>query len=105
MKTSGIFILTMAGLLAPSFLVFFRGASGEPYTTFRVSDAVVQIGVASALIALWVVFIGFLTVQVAKKKLHPVWLSASILGALAILGLYQSPAGYISDLVHFGVVR
>jgi hypothetical protein len=104
MKTSGIVAVITASLLVISFWVFLRGASDEPYTTFRASDAVVQIGVASALMALWVVLIGFITAQVAKKKLHPAWLSVFILCALAVFGLYQSPAGYISDLIHFGVV-
>lgn len=91
-------------LLVPSFWVCLRGANDEPYTTFHASDAVVQIGVASALMVLWVLWFGFIAMQVSKKKSHPGWLSAFALGALALCALYQSPAGYISDLLQFGVV-
>ena len=84
--------------------VVFRGASDEPYTTFRASDAVVQIGVASALMALWAVLVAFVTIQVCGKKLRPAWISILLLSALMLCVLYDSPAGYISDLVHFKVV-
>jgi hypothetical protein len=104
MKTSGIVALTTAGLLAPSIWVVLKGAGDEPYTRFRASDAIVQIGVASALMALWIVWMGVVTAQVVKHRLHPGWLATFALCALALCGLYDSPAAYISDLVHFGVV-
>ena len=104
MKTSGIAALTTIGLLVPSIWVVLKGAGDEPYTTFRTSDAIVQIGVASALMTLWVVLIGFITAQVVKKNLHRAWLTSFALCALALCCLYDSPAGYISDLLKFGVV-
>jgi len=104
MKTSGFIALTTVALLIPSAWVFLKGAGDEPYMTFRASDAIVQIGVASALMTLWLVLIAFVTTQVIKKQLHPGWLATYALCALVLCALYQSPAGYISDLVHFGVV-
>lgn len=104
MKTSRIAALTTIGLVVPSVWVVLKGAGDEPYTAFHASDAIVQIGVASALMALWVVLVGFITVQVGKQKLHPSWLASLALCALALCVLYDSPAGYISDLVKFGVV-
>lgn len=104
MKTTDLVTLFTTGLLLPSVWVFFRGAGDEPYVVFRASDAVVQIGVASALMALWIVLLSFIGAQVVKKKLHRAWISAMLVGALALCCLYQSPMSYISDLVHFRVV-
>jgi len=72
--------------------------------SFLASDAILQIGVASALVALWIGLIGFVTVQVVNKKLHPAWLSSFLLCAVALYCLFDSPAGYISDLVKFSVL-
>ena len=104
MKTSGIAALATAGLLAPSVWVVLKGAGDEPYMSFHASDAIVQVGVASALMALWIVLIGCITTQVVKRKLPPSWLASFVLCAVALYCLYDSPAGYISDLVKFGVV-
>jgi hypothetical protein len=104
MKVSWFKLIPTAGLLVPSVWVFIRGAGDEPYVTFHARDAVVQIGVASALMALWVVWAGFVSAQVAKRKLHPAWLVTVALCIAAVCGLYQCPAGYISDLAKFGVV-
>lgn len=104
MKTWKTVTLSTLGLLGASIWVVLKGAGDEPYTSFRASDAIVQIGVASALMALWVVLLGSITIHVFQKKLHPAWLACFCLGALALYGLYDSPAGYISDLVKFGVV-
>lgn len=104
MKTSQSITLSVSGLLGLSVWVVFKGASDEPYMSFRASDAIVQIGVASALMALWVVLLGFISAQVFQKKLHPAWLACLGLGALALYCLYDSPACYISDLVKFNVV-
>jgi hypothetical protein len=104
MKTSQAIGLSTFGLLGLSIWVVFRGASDEPYMSFRASDAIVQIGVASALMALWVVLVAFISVQVLQNTLHPAWLTCFVLCALALYGLYDSPTGYISDLVKFGVV-
>jgi RsiW-degrading membrane proteinase PrsW (M82 family) len=54
--------------------------------------------------ALWVVWIGFITTLVIQTKLHRGWLSIWVLFAAALFGLYDCPAGYISDLVSFHVV-
>ena len=105
MKTSGITGIVTMGLLGPSVWVFLRGASDEPYLAFHASDALVQIGAACALMALWAVFAVFVSAQVAKKNLTSEWLVTVALGALVVCCLYQSPAGYISDLIKFGVVR
>ena len=104
MKASRNLALVVIALFVASFWVVQRGAGDEPYVTFRASDAVVQIGVASALMSLWVVLVVFVSVQVSKKKLHAAWLSTFGLCAMALFQLYQSPAGYLSDLVHWGVV-
>lgn len=102
MKTSGIAALTIIGLVVPSVWVVLKGAKDEPYTAFHASDPLVQIGVASALMALWVVLLGFIIAQVVKKKLHPAWLTCFALCALALCCLYDSPVGYLSDLKNFG---
>ncbi len=105
MKIPAAAAFATTGLLAASVWVVLKGAGDEPYTSFRTSDAIVQIGVACALIALWLVWIGCITAQVVKKKLHPLWLATLALCALALCGLYASPTDYISDLVKFGVVN
>ena len=96
--------LVTACLFAASVWVVWEGAEEEPYTAFHARDAIVQIGVASALIALWLAWLGFIGAQVAKKKLPLWWLATFVLSAIALYGLYDCPAGYISDLVTFHVV-
>jgi hypothetical protein len=104
MKPVPLIVVTATALFTASVWVAFRGASNEPYATFRASDAIVQIGVASALMTLWVIWSILVTVEVRKKRISASWLSALILSALMLLLLYQSPAGYVSDIVHWKVV-
>ncbi len=103
MKPVPLIVMTATALFTASAWVAFRGASDEPYATFRASDAIVQIGVASALMTLWVIWSLFVTVEVRQKRISASWLSALILSALLLLLLYQSPAGYVSDIIHWQV--
>jgi hypothetical protein len=104
MKTRNAVAFSLSALLGLSAWVVIKGAGDEPYMSFHPSDAIVQIGVACALMALWVVLESFITAQVIQKKLHPAWLASFGLCAVALYALYDSPAGYLSDLVKFGVV-
>lgn len=101
MKPLNTTVVTAAALLGASVWVAFRGANDEPYVTFRASDAIIQIGVASALIAFWIAWSIFVTADVHKRRKPRFWLLALILSGLAILLLYQSPAGYVSDIVRW----
>lgn len=104
MKAPTAILMGIIALLVPSFWVVLKGAGDEPYVRFRASDAVVQIGVASALMTLWVLVIVFVTAQVWKKKLHTVWLSALVLSAIALFFLFHAPVDYLSDLAYWKVV-
>jgi hypothetical protein len=64
----------------------------------------IQVGVASSLVTLWVLTVIFIVSQVFKKRLHGAWLSALPVCAVAVFYLGVAPGDYLSDLIHFKVV-
>jgi hypothetical protein len=103
MKASTVLSVVIPALLIPSvWVVVFD--NDEPYVSFRPSDAVVQVGVASSLVTLWILLVVFIVAQVLRKKLHAAWLSALLVCAIALFYLGVAPRDYLSDLVHFKVV-
>jgi hypothetical protein len=103
MKASTIVSVVIPALLVPSIWVVGFD-NDEPYVGFRASDAMVQVGVASSLVTLWVLLVIFIVAQVLKKNLHAAWLSTLLVCAIALFYLGVAPGDYLSDLVHFKVV-
>lgn len=103
MKPSTRTVLATVALFIASFYVVVLNHD-EPYTQFRWSDARVQIGAASALITLWLMFSRELVHHVRRKALHRGWLSLGGLCAVALFYLYHAPVDYLSDLGYWGVV-
>ena len=58
-------------LTAASVVVVFKGASDEPYSAFRIADAVVQVGLASAHLMRWLRVIGHVAARVLMSRMHP----------------------------------
>lgn len=93
--------LVAVALSAASLFVVLRGATDEPYMAYRRYDAIVQVGLGTAFIALWccyALFVGFL---VAARKLSIVWLLLIGWAAICVFYLSFSPLGYVSDLERF----
>lgn len=92
-----------AALMVPSACVALAGANDEPYTSFRSSDALVQIGIACSLMTLWLLFAALIIWEVTKRRVKTAWLGGLVLCGLVVAILYQSPKDYLSDLEQFGI--
>jgi hypothetical protein len=86
-----------------SALVIFLGSNEEPYFVFRPSQALIQVGVGSALMLLWVEWIGVVVWQVTHRALSPVWLSSVVWALVVMFYLSYSPIGYVQDLSGFSM--
>ena len=89
-------------LSVASALVVLRGASDEPYSTFRASDALIQIGAAMILMVLWLQLAAFLVWAVATRRIGRLWLALLLWIALCEFILFDSPSGYVQDITTFG---
>lgn len=81
-----------------SFIVVFKGANDEPYMVYRRLDAIVQVGIGSALIVSWVCLSLIVAILVATGKLSKRWLAVLILAAVCLFYTSFSPRGYLNDL-------
>ncbi|MCA9147646.1 MAG: hypothetical protein KDA92_00035 [Planctomycetales bacterium] len=88
-------------LTVASFFVVFQGASDEPYGVYRRYDALVQVGLGTALIALWCSWSVAVVVFIVAQKLPKAWLSALLWVAICLFYLSFSPVGYLKDLEQF----
>jgi len=68
-----VLVLTIA-----SAFVVVDGAAAEPYILFRYSDAFVQIGIAVALIVLWLQFSVWLSYAAITRRVPKPWLALII---------------------------
>ena len=69
-----ILVISALTLSVASFVVVIQGASDEPYTVFRQSDALVQIGVAMVLMLLWFQLAAVIVAGVALRRVSQWWL-------------------------------
>ena len=91
------FALVAAILSLASLVVVYQGATDEPYAAYRRYDAIVQVGVATALMALWACYVIALVVLVAARKLSAWWLALLIWAAICLFYLSSSPLGYLGE--------
>jgi hypothetical protein len=92
-------LIFLAGVLSYlSSLVVLEGAADEPYGRYRRSDAFMQVGVGTALMALWLVGGLAITVLVAMRRLSAWWLLSLLWVGICLFYLSESPIGYLEDL-------
>src|SRR3954469_10814644 len=90
--------VTTAALSAVSLVVVFQGANDEPYIGYRRYDAIVQVGVGTALMVLWGLCSLAVLVLVGKRKLSRGWLALLLWAAICLFYLSYSPLGYLEDI-------
>ena len=89
-------------LTATSAVVVLRGASDEPYSIFRASDALIQIGAAMVLMVLWLQFGAFLIWAAVTRRIGQLWLVLLLWVVVCEFVLFDSPSGYVQDITKFG---
>ena len=95
------FALIAAALSVGSLFVVFQGANDEPYMAYRRYDAVVQVGVGTALMVLWFCCCVAVVVLVGARKLPVWWLALLLWAAICLFYLSFSPLGYLEDIEKF----
>jgi hypothetical protein len=104
MKRSHVHLILAASavvLSVASFFVVSHGASDEPYTVFHGSDAIVQVGVAIALMLLWLEFAVAMIVGIVRRRVSAWWLPLLLWVITCEFFLYQSPSGYVQDITRY----
>ena len=84
-----------------SLVVVFQGASDEPYMGYRRYDAAVQLGIGTALMALWGCFALGMLMLAATRKISAWWLAVLPWAVICLLYLSQCPLGYLQDIENF----
>ena len=92
-------------LSVASFFVVVQGASDEPYTIFRKSDAVMQVGVAMMLMLLWVQLAVGAVAVVVPRRVSRWWLPLLLWVFICEFYLYHCPAGYAHDIARYAAER
>jgi peptidoglycan/LPS O-acetylase OafA/YrhL len=92
------FALVAAVLSIASLFVVMQGANDEPYGVYRRYDAVVQVGIGTALMVLWGCCALAVVVLVAARKLPVWWLALLLWAAICLFYLSYSPFGYLADI-------
>jgi hypothetical protein len=101
LHTNLILATSALALSAASFFVVIQGASDEPYTVFRKSDAVVQVGIAMILMLLWVQLAVGIVAGVARRRVSLWWLPLLIWILICEFYLFHSPSGYVHDITRY----
>src|SRR4051794_28223358 len=100
----GMWIYVLALTIA-SGIVVLDGAAAEPYIRFRYPDAFVQIGVAVALIVLWLQFSVWLSYAAITRRVPKLCLALIIWAGLAVFNLWRSPVAYVGDITKFVIEK
>ena len=88
-----------------SWVVYLSNRGGEPYVEFNSDEAISQIGLPWALMALWVGVILTVTWAVVSLRIHVAWLMLVPLAGLWIYGLSSCPIFYMSELGRWGALH
>jgi hypothetical protein len=84
-----------------SCFVVLQNASDEPYTAFRSSEAIVQIGVAMMLMLLWLQLAAATVAGVARRHVSAWWLPLLAWVLICEFYLFHSLSGYVQDITRF----
>ena len=98
-QLSGAAFLIVMTLSYASLFVAFEGASGVRYTGRY--DAVVQVGVGTALVVLWCCWLAAVAVLVATRKLRVAWLVTLLWAAVCASYLGYSVQHYLKVIDRF----
>jgi hypothetical protein len=79
--------------------VVWRGATDEPYMTVRPKDLYVQVGLGTALICLWLQLAAIVSFAVFVRKWARAWLVIVLWAFIVLSYLWQSPFGYVHDIM------
>ena len=79
------------------------GRGDEPYVSFAASDALVQVGVASVLMLLWLQLALLLVVRIRRRTLSRAWISLVVWALLCEFYLFHCPFGYVDDITRFAI--
>ncbi len=106
-SSKGLGVLLLAAALVLTIISYFvamASAVEEPYFSFEPSQAFVQVGIATSLITLWIVWALMLVVTLATGMIHWKWSLALLWAVVAIFYLSFCPSGYLYDMqqVFFG---
>lgn len=104
MKTLHTNLILAASALVLSVATFFvviQGASDEPYTVFRKSDAVVQVGVAMVLMLLWIQLAVGIVAGITRRRVSAWWLPLLLWVVICEFYLFHSPSGYVQDITRY----
>jgi ABC-type transport system involved in multi-copper enzyme maturation permease subunit len=94
------FIAAALLLTIPSLVVGFLNANDEPYFgTIRKSDALVQVGLGSVLMTLWVAWTAALLLAVTRNRVHAAALALVVWSVFAVCFLGSCASGYLDDLI------
>lgn len=105
MSKNSVLLIVVGALTFSSLVVVFLGASEEPYLTFRPSQALIQVGIGSGLLALWAAWVGVVLWRVVARVVPAAWLTSIVWAVIVISYLSRSPLGYVQDLSKFGVCK
>ena len=100
----GMWIYVLVLTIASAFVVF-DSAAAEPYILFRYSDAFVQIGIAVALMVLWLQFSVWLSYAAITRRVPRLTLALIIWAGIAVFNLWQSPVAYVGDITKFVIEK
>jgi hypothetical protein len=92
-----------ASLSVLSVIVVYRGASDEPYTVFRSSDALVQVILGSLLLFAWCE-VALVVLWCAHRRLvSRRWIALIAWASVVSFYLWDSPSGYLSAIRTYAV--
>ena len=79
-------------------MVVCQSASDEPYMMYRRYDALVQVGIGTALMVLWGLWAVAGMLLVGNRKLSPWWLALLLWAAICVFYISNCPLGYLADI-------
>jgi hypothetical protein len=86
-------------LSALSFVVVMMTVSQEPYFGgIRAVDAIIQVGVGTALIVLWALWSVVVIAVIVRKRTHAATLAVLIWAAMCVFYLGNGVVGYLDDI-------
>jgi hypothetical protein len=91
-------LATAVALFFASFAVVANYAGEEPYDEFRHADALINVGLGTALIACWLVWSAACVGLALRRVIARTWLACLLLPVLCIFYLQFCPLGYLEDM-------
>ncbi|MEI8198033.1 MAG: hypothetical protein WCI73_19235 [Phycisphaerae bacterium] len=84
-----------------SFFLVLQSANDEPYTLFRSSDALTQVGLGCVLIALWIYLSAATLYGVITARISSWWLLLLLWAVIVLFYLRICPQGFVEDIAKF----